>query len=137
MYSMPTVRQYESRSTPRMSRSFISGLPPKPPVGELAVQVPQRQAVRDHVEVGVPALAVLQRVGVGHQVAADPVGVDQLDDARGLVDVVVVRRRDVLDPADRLVRDAQRREDVVVEAVVAEQQLVHRGAGTRRTARPG
>ena len=33
MYSMPTVRQYESRSTPRISRNFIRGLaPPNPPV---------------------------------------------------------------------------------------------------------
>ena len=131
------VRQYESRSTPRMSRSFIIGLPPKPPVGELAVEVPQGQAVLDDVEVGVAALAVLQRVGVGHQVAAHPVGVDQLLHPGGLVDVVVVRGGDVPDPADRLVRDAQRAEDLVVEAVLAEQQLVHAGAGTRRTARPG
>ena len=50
--------------------------------GELAVEVPQRQAVRLHLEVGVAALAVLQRVGVGHQVAAHAVGVDQLEDAR-------------------------------------------------------
>ena len=33
--------------------------------------------------------------------------------------------RDVADPAHRLVRDAQRGEDLVVEAVLAEQQLVH------------
>jgi hypothetical protein len=32
MYSTPIVRQYESRRTPRMSRSFIVRLPPKPPV---------------------------------------------------------------------------------------------------------
>ncbi len=32
MYSMPTVRQYESRSTPRISRSRMIGLPPNPPV---------------------------------------------------------------------------------------------------------
>ena len=61
--------------------------------GELAVEVPQRQPVRDDVEVGVLALAVLQRVGVGHEVAAHPVGVDQLLDAGGLGDVVLVRRR--------------------------------------------
>ena len=34
MYSVPTVRQYESRSTPRMSRSFIRAFPPNPPVGK-------------------------------------------------------------------------------------------------------
>ena len=68
---------------------------------------------------------VLQRVGVGHQVAAHAVGVDELLHAGGLVDVVVVRGVDVLDPADRLVGDAQALEDLVVEAVLAEQQLVH------------
>ena len=94
------------------------------PGGELAVQVPQRQAVGDDVEVGVAALAVLQRVGVGHQVAAHPVGVDQLLHPGLLGDVVLVRGGDVADPADRLVRDAQRAEDLVVEAVLAEQQLV-------------
>ena len=92
--------------------------------GELALQVPQGQAVLVDVQVGVLALAVLQRVGVGHQVAADPVGVDQLVHAGGLGDVVLVAGRDVLHPADRLVRDPQRLEDLVVEAVLAEQQLV-------------
>ena len=47
---------------------------------ELAVEVPQRQAVRLDLEVGVAALAVLERVGVGHHVAAHAVGVDQLED---------------------------------------------------------
>ena len=90
----------------------------------MAVEVPQGQAVAGDVEVGVAPLAVLQRVGVGHEVAAHPVGVDELLDAGDLVDVVVVGRRDVLDPADRLVRDAQALEDLVVEAVLAEEQLV-------------
>ena len=60
---------------------------------ELALQVPQGEPVLGDVEVGVLALAVLQRVGVGHDVAADPVGVDQLEDPGGLGDVVVVARR--------------------------------------------
>ena len=92
--------------------------------GELAVEVPQGQPVRLDLEVGVAALAVLQRVGVGHHVAAHPVGVDQLEDPGLLADLVVVRRRDVVVPADRLVGDPQRAEDLVVEAVLAEQQLV-------------
>ena len=90
---------------------------------ELALQVPQGEAVLGDVQVGVLALLVLQRVGVGHDVAADPVGVDQLEDAGGLGDVVVVRGVDVLEPADRLVRDAQRLEDLVVEVVLAEQEV--------------
>ncbi len=123
MNSMPVVRQYESRSTPRMSRSFIRGLAGETADRELPLQVPQGEAVLGDVQVGVLALAVLQRVGVGHDVAADPVGVDQLEDAGGLRHVVVVRRVDVLEPADRLVRDAQRLEDLVVEAALAEQEV--------------
>ena len=95
------------------------------PGRELAVEVPQRQAVRLHRQVGVAALAVLQRVGVGHQVAAHAVGVDQLEGAGLLADLVVVGERDVLGPADRLVRDPQRGEDLVEELLLAEQQVVH------------
>ena len=109
MYSTPTRRQYESRSTPRMSRSFIRCWPAKPPTGNDAVEVPQRQPVLEHVEVGVAADVELQRVGVGHQVAAHPVGVDQLDDPGRLVDLPLGGVRDVAGPPDRLVRDAQRR----------------------------
>jgi hypothetical protein len=72
----------------------------------------------------VPALGDLERVGVGHQVAAHPVGVDQLLHPGGPGDVVLVAVWVVPDPADRLVRDAQRGEDLVVEAVLAEQQFV-------------
>src|SRR3569833_2112027 len=93
--------------------------------GELPLQVPQGEAVLEHVEVGVAALGVLQRVGVGHQVAAHAVGVDQLVHPGDLGDVVLVRGADVLYPADRLVRDPQRLEDLVVEPVLAEQQPVH------------
>ena len=82
---------------PRMSRSFMTpALAAERAGGELAVEVPQGQAVRLHLEVGVAALAVLQRVGVGHHVAAHPVGVDQLEDPGLLADLVVVGRRDVL-----------------------------------------
>ena len=69
------------------------------PGRELAVEVPQGEAVRLHLEVGVAALAVLQRVGVGHEVAADPVGVDQLEDPRLLDDVVVVAGDHVARPS--------------------------------------
>ena len=109
---------------PRMSRSVRDRPAAEAAGGELAVEVPQRESVRHDVEVGVAALAVLQRVDVGHQVAAHAVGVDQLLDPGALVDVVLVRGGDVLDPAHRLVRDPQRREDLVVEVVLAEQQLV-------------
>ncbi len=105
--------------------------------GELAVEVPQRQPVRLHLEVGVAALAVLQRVGVGHHVAAHAVGVDQLEDPGLLADLVVVAGGDVLGPADRLVGDPQRPEDLVVEALLAEQQRVDPLEELAATARPG
>ena len=92
--------------------------------GELPLQVPQGQPVLVDVQVGVLALRELQRVGVGHEVAAHPVGVDQLLHPGRLGDVVLVPGGDVPDPADRLVRDLQRGEDVVEETVVAQQQLV-------------
>ena len=60
------------------------------PGGELAVQVPQREPVRRDVEVGMAALLVLQRVGVGHQVAAHAVGVDQLQHPGLLADLVLM-----------------------------------------------
>src|SRR5699024_11029587 len=44
------------------------GRPAEPTGGEAALQVPQGQAVVGDVQVVVLALAVLQRVGVGHQV---------------------------------------------------------------------
>ena len=69
-------------------------------------------------------LPVLQRVGVGHQVAAHPVGVDQLVHPGRLGDVVLVPGRDVPHPADRLVGDLERLEHLVPEAAVAEQQPV-------------
>ena len=113
------------------------GCPAEPAGGEGAVEVPQGQAVRRDVEVVVSPLLVLERVGVGHEVAAHAVGMDQLLHASDLVDVVVVRRVDVLDPADRLVRDAQRLEDLVVEAVVAEEQLLQDPQEVAALARPG
>ncbi len=69
-----------------------------------------------------PPLPVVQRVDVGHQVAAGAVGVDQLEHAGGLVHRAL---GNVLGPAHRLVRDAQRGEDVVEEPVLAQQELVH------------
>ena len=105
--------------------------------GELALQVPQRQPVLCDVQVGVLALLVLQRVGVGHEVAADPVGVDQLDDPGGLGDVVVVRGGDVRGPsgpartgcaAPRRSRRRSRSRRAAAGGSCA---------GTRRTRRPG
>ena len=95
---------------------------------ELAVQVPDGQAVGGRVELGVHLRRLgRQRVEVRDQVPAHAVHVDQrrhlhlLDDLRR----VVVDRVGVLAPAHRLVGHADGAEDVLVEVVGAEQQLVH------------
>ena len=95
---------------------------------ELAVEVPDREPVRGGVELDrrvwfLPA----QRVEVGDQVAADAVHTDELGDGHLLAEhrLFVVDRVRVGSPLDRLVRHAERMEDVVVEPVLAEQQFVH------------
>ena len=103
---------------------------------EHPVQIPQRQPMSLHIEVGVAAEPVLvqsQRVDVGHQVTAIAVGRDQLDDAGVLVDD---RVRVVDPPAHRLVRDAQLAEDLVEEVV---RSAAVRGwcAGNHPTPHPG
>ena len=95
------------------------------PRDELAVEVPEGEAVVLDLEVGVRALHVLERVGVGHEVAADAVGVDELLYAGGLVDALCDVDVDVAGPVDRRVGDAQGREDALVETALTGEQLVH------------
>src|SRR5690606_27492089 len=91
---------------------------------ELPVEVPEGEPVARDVEVGVRALTVLERVDVGHEVAAHAVGVDELLHAARLGDALREVDVDVLGPVDGLVGDAQRREDLLVEAALADEQLV-------------
>ena len=94
---------------------------------ELAVEIPDREAVRRRVELdGCVRLLPAQRVEVGDQVAAHAVDADQLGDLHLLVQhrLLAVDRVDVGTPLDGLVRHPEGVEDVVVEAVLAEQQLV-------------
>ena len=92
--------------------------------GELPVEVPQGEAVGEHIEVGVHALLVFERVGVGHEVTAHAIGVNDLLHAHRLVEISFMRGRDVAGPPDGLVGDAQAAEDVAVEVILAQQQLV-------------
>ena len=92
---------------------------------ELAVEVPQREVVADHVEVRVHpefVLGELQRIRVGHQVTAVAVRSDELEHAGVLVDRALGQ---ILAPANGLVGDLQRVEQLVVE-LVADQQVVDR-----------
>ncbi len=96
--------------------------------GEGPLQVPDGQPVVDRVELDRRAgRLAAQRVEVGDEVAAHPVDVDELQDAGLLVDLVlgVVVGADVPPPPGGLVGDAQRREDLVVEPLGAQQELVH------------
>src|SRR6202008_3562202 len=92
---------------------------------EHPIEVPQRQAVGQHLEVGVtaePGRVQAQRIDVGHQVTAVAVGRDQLHYAGVLVDD---RVRVVGAPAHRQVRNAQLAEDLVPEGI-REQHFVDR-----------
>ena len=92
---------------------------------EFAVEVPEGEAVARDVEVGVRALHVLERVDVGHEVAAHAEGVDELLHPGGLVDRAGDVDRDVGRPANGLVGQAQRGEEVLVEVVLPDEELVH------------
>jgi hypothetical protein len=79
------------------------------------------------VELGVELRRLLgERVEVGDEVAAHPVHVGELVDLDLLLEhrLLGVDRADVAAPAGRLVRDVQRVEDLVVEAVLADDELV-------------
>ncbi len=111
---------------PRIERIFMNRRsPPKEPVANSRSRSHRVRPCDSTSRSGWLRWLVLQRVGVGHHVAAHAVGVDQLEDAGLLADLVVVVGRDVRGPADRLVGDPQRAEDLVVEVVLAEQQPVH------------
>ena len=95
----------------------MSFSPAKPSTGNVAVQIPQRQSVPGDIQVRMGADRVLERIRVGHQVAVGAVGIDQLDHPGALVDLALVGELPVDQPPHRLVRNAQRREDLVVELV--------------------
>ena len=95
---------------------------------ELAVEVPDGQPVGGGIELGVHLGGLgRERVEVRDQVTAHAVHVDQgghlhlLDHLGGLASFVAHR---VLAPAHRLVGHAHRAEQVVVEAVLAQEQLL-------------
>ena len=124
MYSTPIVRAYASRSTPRMSRSGMTlrrAAAPRPPVGNSRSR---SQIVRSWCVMSssgcVSRLRRPERVEVGDEVAAHAVHVDELRaPARPsrAASTGSVERAAVGDPARRLVRHAEAREDVVVEVV--------------------
>ena len=78
MYSGPILPQYVSRSVSRMSRSFAGLLAAQAAADEVAVEVPDREAVELRIELGMLADLVLERIEVGEQMTAHAVGVDHL-----------------------------------------------------------
>ena len=119
------VRVAQHAENVAQRHGFVAG----EPVGvELAVEVPHREAVRRRVELGVHVrLFRRQRIEVGDQVAAHAIHVDERVDVHllGEPGALLVDRVRVAPPAHRLVRHAHRAEDVVVEALLAEEELVH------------
>ena len=94
---------------------------------ELAVEVPDGEPVGRRVEFpGRHRLLPPQRIEVGDEVPTHAVHTDQLGDRHLLREhrVFTVDRVRVGPPLDRLVRHAERVEDVLVEVVFTEQQFV-------------
>ena len=104
---------------PRIVRSFMNGCPPNPPVAYSRSRShrvsPCLEMSRSGCERCLYSKGSMSAIRCPH-----PVGVDQLLDAGGLGDLVVMGQRDVLGPADRLVRNAQRAEHVDVEIILAQ-----------------
>ncbi len=95
--------------------------------GEAPLQVPDGEPVVSRVELVVGARPLApQRIQVGDEVPPHPVDIDELENPGLLVDLVfgVVLGVVVPPPAHRLVGDTETAEDVVVETVLAEEQLV-------------
>ena len=140
MYSTPMVRAYASRSTPRMSRSFMASLAREPAGGELAVEVPDREApvVRVELRVGVRLLQA-ERIEVRDEVPAHAVHVDELLHGDDLLGASTEPSSGLWSGDQRAgsYGNAEAGEDVVVEAVAPEQEVVERRRGTRRSPRPG
>ena len=87
---------------------------------KLTIEVPERQPVILDFEVGVGPLLVLQRVDIGHAVAADAICVDQFLHARSFVDLIRDIDLDVLRPTNRNVGDTKCREYVLIKTVLAD-----------------
>src|SRR5882672_11864176 len=98
---------------------------------ELAVEVPDRKAVSLGFEFGVLVNRNhVERVDVRDQMAANAIGVDKFEDARLFFDLLLFavdarqERIHVHGPMQRLIRDADVGEDVVVKIMLAEQKFV-------------
>ena len=98
---------------------------------EIAVEIPDRQPVGRKLELGMLGdHAGAERIDVGEQMAPHAVRVDELEDAGLLGDVLaaaVVGERAVDLPAQGAERDPEIRENAVVEAVLAEKELLDAG----------
>src|SRR5205085_3395265 len=99
---------------------------------ELAIQVPDRQAVSFNVQLWVILHGQrVQRIDVCDQMSAHAIRIDQLKHARLFDDVLALmvaaeeRRVVVARPTHRLVRNAEVAEDVDIKILLAQQQLVH------------
>jgi len=120
----PAVRVPERGEDPAEGEGRLT---PDPARRELPVEVPHGEPVVVELELGVhdrPTLA--EGVEVGDEVAPHPVGVDEPEDLRLLLGPTRgPDRRVVVDgPAGRDVGNVERREDLVVEAVGAEEEVV-------------
>ncbi len=109
---------------------------------EVAVEIPDGEAVGERVEFRVVRRLPAEGIEFGHQVSANAVGVDELNDGRFLDDFGRRfgdgwPRAPVAFPSDGRVGDFQGFEDFVVEASFAVEQRLELARGTCRIRRPG
>ena len=103
-------------------------MPPETEDQELALEIPDREAVVRRVELGVRlGFFPRQRIEISDEMAAHAECVDEGLHLHLLFeqDLFVIDRVDVLAPLDRLVGHVERAEDVDIEIVFTEKQLVH------------
>ncbi len=90
----------------------------EPTGGEFSIQVPESQIMLQYLQICVIALVILEGVGVRNDVPANPKCVDQFLDSGGLVEICVVRRRNIARPTNRNIWNAECAENFIVEAVL-------------------
>ena len=107
---------------------------------ELAVEVPDREPIGERVELDRHhRILPVQRIEVGDEVSPHSIDADQRGDLHLLLEhrLFAVDRVDVGVPLDRLVGHVEGTEDLVVEPVLAEQQLVDALEERGRSRPPG
>lgn len=121
------VRQYVAQHVQQVAQLQLVGAT-HAAGEELAIEIPDGEAIGGRVELGRHVrLLPAQRVEIGDEMTTHPVHADERGHLHLLVQhrVFAVHRVLVDVPLHRFVRHTEAAEHVVVELVLAQQQLVH------------